>query len=282
MITRTLSTQVRNVLCEMLSHHALIFVIGLFSILTQSKAVPAQTGQEVVAKMVEAHGGITKWRSAPTASFEDHFRPVGAPSASVSRVTVEQDSRRAYLDFPGANARIAWDGKQAWSENWQGPYPPRFLALLNYYFLNLPWLTMDPGVNLELLGTAKLWEYPVKYVTVKVTYDPGVGDTPDDYYILYVDPQSHLLKACEYVVTYASLLPSGVEATPPHILVYETFATVDGLVVPTRYSIFEKDHKLYAVCEIRDWSFQKPFDASRMIVSPNAVVDPSNAKRAND
>ena len=44
--------------------------------------------------------------------------------------------------------RLAWDGRRAWSENWNAPYPPRFMALLNYYFLNLPWLTSDPGVIL--------------------------------------------------------------------------------------------------------------------------------------
>lgn len=241
----------------------------------------SENSGEIIAAMISAHGGMEKWRSAPTVSFEDHFLPAGAQKPSISQVTVEQGRRRAYLDFPELNARIAWDGKQAWSVNWQAPYPPRFLALLNYYFLNLPWLTMDPGVILGEPGKAKLWDAPTEYLTVKMTFEAGVGDTPDDYFVLYIDPKSHRLKACEYIVTYASLLPSGVAATPPHILVYEEFTTVNGLVVPTRYSIFEKNHSLYATCEIRNWSFKKPFDATRMTMPPGAVVDASSPARAN-
>ena len=206
---------------------------------------PNESSREIIAAMISAHGGMEKWRAAPAVSFEDHFLATGAPSASISMITVEQSSRRAYLDFSDPTVRIAWNGKQAWSENWKGPYPPRFLALLNYYFLNLPWLAMDPGVNLSAPGTAKLWDDPIEYITVKMTFAAGVGDTPDDYYVLYIDPKSHRLKACEYIVTYAAILPAGVAATPPHILVYEEFATVDGLVVPTRYSIYDKkDHSL--------------------------------------
>jgi len=237
--------------------------------------------ETIIAAMISAHGGMEKWRAAPTVSFEDLFRPAGAANATASRVTVEQGLRRAYLDFPESKARVAWDGKQAWSENWQAPFPPRFIALLNYYFLNLPWLAMDPGVVLGEPGNAKLWDDPAEYITVKMTFEAGVGDTPGDYYVLYIDPKSHRLKACEYIVTYAALLPVGVAATPPHILVYEEFATVDGLVVPTRYSIYEKNHALYATCEIRDWSFKKPFDAARMTMPAGAVIDASSPKRSN-
>jgi hypothetical protein len=241
----------------------------------------SESSREIIAAMISAHGGMEKWRSAPTVSFEDHFLPAGAQKPTVSQVTVEQGPRRTYLDYPETNARIAWDGKQAWSENWQVPIPPRFIALLNYYFLNLPWLTMDPGVNLGEPGKAKLWDDPTEYVTVKMTFGAGVGDTPDDYYILYIDPQSHRLKACEYVVTYASLLPPGVKASPPHILIYEEFASVEGLVVPVRYSTYEKNHTLYATCEVRNWSFKKPFDATRMTIPPGAVIDTSSPKRTS-
>ena len=43
---------------------------------------------------------------------------------------------------------------------WQAPTPPRFLALLNYYFLNLLWLTQDPGVIFASPQTARLWDDP--------------------------------------------------------------------------------------------------------------------------
>ncbi len=238
------------------------------------------TGMELVARMTAAHGGLEKWRSAPSVSFEAALLPPGADSPLVHRVTVEQGPRRAYLDFPEMNARISWDGEKAWSENWQGPFPPRFFALLSYYFMNLPWLAADPGVNLSEAGPARLWDDPTEYMTVKLTFEPGMGDTPDDDYILYVDPNSYRLRAAELTVTYADALPPDVDVIT-EIIVYEEFTTLDGLTVPTKCSVYGKDRSLYASFpEVRDWSFSRPFDESRMVMPPNAVLDTSSAIRA--
>jgi len=228
----------------------------------------------VVLDMITAHGGLVAWRAAPTVSFEDEFSSPGSPSA-VSRVMVEQSRRRAYLDFPADSASIAWDGAECWSTNWKQPYPPRFLALLNYYFLNLPWLTADPGVKLGDPVPGRLFDDPTEYATVMMTFEAGTGDTPDDYYRLYIDPVTKRLKACAYVVTYRALLPEGAASTPEHILVFDEHATVNGLVVPTKYTIYGTDHSVIAACSVRDWAFDRPFDEARMVRGEGGVVDSS-------
>ena len=244
------------------------------------EGTPPTTGQEVVERMIEAHGGLAKWRSAPTVSFEAALLPPGADSPLVHRVTVEQGARRAYLDFPEVGAQISWDGEKAWSENWKGPFPPRFFALLSYYFMNLPWLAADPGVSLSEPGTARLWDDPTEYITVKMTFEPGVGDTPEDYYLLHIDPTSNRLRAAELTVTYAAVLPPDVDVMT-EVIVYEEFATVDGLTVPTKCSIYGKDHApLASFPEVRDWSFSRPFDESRMVMPSDAVLDTSSPTRA--
>jgi hypothetical protein len=263
---------------RLLNHRFLRLTFGvlvLASAINFFNQLYAQTGGGIITEMISAHGGMPKWRSAPTVSFEDEFLQAGAPKPTISQVTVEQGKRRAYLDFPESKSYIAWNGKQAWSENWKAPIPPRFLALLNFYFLNLPWLSKDRGVKLSEPGKSKLWNDPTEYITVKMTFDAGVGDTPDDYYILFIDPKSKQLKACEYIATYSAILPPDTKASPAHVVVYESFETVDGLVVPTRYSIFDKNHKLVASCKIRNWSFKKPFDVKRMTMTPEAVADTS-------
>lgn len=234
-----------------------------------------KTAAQIVDAMIAAHGGMARWASAPTVTFEDEFIPAGAESGGRSVVTVEQGRRRAYIDFPGTEMRMSWDGERAWSENWAVPYPPRFLALLNYHFLNLVWLAKDPGVILGEPGTARLWDDPTDYLTVKITYAAGVGDTPRDYYLLYVHPETHRLKACEYVATYRAILPEGVSSTPPHVLVYDDVATVAGLVVPTRYTVYQHDRSVFAVSKIHRWSFGEPFDLGRMTPPAGAVFDTS-------
>lgn len=235
----------------------------------------------VVDAMIAAHGGMEAWTNAPTVSFTDTWYMGGSTKGESSRVMVEQGSRRATIDRVGEAGSMAWDGETAWSVDWTSPTPPRFLALLNYYFLNLPWLVKDPGVVLGEPGTGTLWDDPAEYTTVRVTYEPGTGDTPDDYYVLFIDPETHRLAGCEYIVTYAELLPPGVEHTPPHILLYEEYETVNGLLVPTRFTIYEEDHSGYARCDVTDWSFDKPFDASRMEMPAGAKVDTSRPTRGD-
>lgn len=242
-------------------------------------APPPHPGRAIVNQMIEAHGGLEKWRAAPTVSFTDAFQPAGAPAPAVSRVTVEQSRRRAYLDFPDHGARITWDGEKAWSENWKSSHPPRFVALLSYYFANLPWLTLDPGVNLSPPGRDRLGDDPTEYLTVKMTFDPGVGDTPDDYYLLYIHPETYRLRGARFTVTYADLLPPGVEEIEESI-VYEEFTPVEGLLVPTRATVYDKDGGPVGAFEWREWSFSKPFDEGRMEMPAGAVVDTTNPTRA--
>ena len=75
-------------------------------------------------------------------------------------------------------------------------------------------------MNLSEPGTGKLWDDPTEYITVKMTFDSGVGDTPDDYYILYIDPKNYRLRAAELTVTYADVLPPDVDVMT-EIIVYE-------------------------------------------------------------
>ena len=63
------------------------------------------------------------------------------------------------------------------------------------------------------------------------------------------------------------------ESNPPGILVYEEFTTVDGLTVPAKASVYGKqDHAFQRTRTARNWSFREPFDESRMVMPPGAVV----------
>ena len=255
---------------------ALVFGLAASS----ARGQTVETPRQLVDFMIAAHGGMEKWARAPTVSFEVEMTPAGQPQGMVSRISVEQGRRRTHHEMPALSARMAWDGEKAWSENWKLPFPPRFAALLHYYFANLPWLTRDPGVRLASEGTAALPGDATEYRTVRMTFEEGVGDSPRDYYVLYVHPGTRRLRAIEYIVTYAGALPNGMVSSPPNLLLYEEHTTVDGLVVPTRYQIFQKEgHKPFATVAVRDWSFSRPFDAARLIRPAGGVVDTSSPDR---
>lgn len=249
---------------------ALIAVVGI----GPSLAEPAD---EIVDKMIAAHGGMEAWAAAPSVAFTEVWTVPGAPAFDPSNIIVEQGTRRAHHDTPATDTRLGWDGSECWSLNWKSPMPPRFMATLTYYFVSLPWVMKDPGVVLHAPETMKLWNDDTEYISIRVTYDPGTGDTSDDYYVLIIDPKTYRLQGCTYVVTYAALLPEGVTSSPEHVLVFDEFETVDGLGVPTAFTIYEEE-KVYAACKLTDWSFRTAFDPQLLEMPEGAVVDRSMEK----
>lgn len=235
----------------------------------ESHAAVALHGPQIVQDMIAAHGGMAVWKNAPAFSFSDQWgdRPP-------SHFVVDQHSRRAYMDTPATGTSLAWNGEKAWSANWSSRTPPRFMALLTYYFINIPWLTQDPGVELGEPGTGTLPGDSTQYTTVMMTFAPGTGDTPDDYYRLYIHPETKMLRAVDYVVTYRALMPEGHTSSPEHCLIYDGMTEMDGLRLPSHFTIYE-DGEVYAACTLSDYSLAAPFDESRMTMPEGAQEDTS-------
>ena len=202
----------------------------------------------------------------------------------VSVETTQQGSRRTYQDWPLDEASIVYDGTSVWSVDWKRDNPPKFMVNLTYYFLNLPWLTQDDGVVLEGPGEGKLPKDDKTYITIRMTFEPGVGDTPDDYYLIFIDPDTYLMRGAEFIVTYGAMLdlfnmPEDVTFLGPMIKVFETYDTVDGLKIPTTYKTYTPDGTIYGDHTVEDISFTKVFDEARMKMPGGAVIDTSSHER---
>ena len=154
--------------------------------------------------------------------------------------------------------------------------------------VKLPWLELslvteakcgdpqDAGVILGEPGRSKIPNDSKVYVTIPMSFASGSGDTPKDTYVLYIDPDTYRLKASEYGMTYKSMMPEGVEEMPRSIFVWDGTTKVDGLVVLTQYNVYWKhDGSAAVVGEVSNWSFQRPFDASRMKMPSDGSVDQS-------
>jgi hypothetical protein len=238
--------------------------------------------QETIAKMVEAHGGLAGWNSAPTVSFDSHLKVNFGGDNWVDyweSVTVDQRTRRVYCELKnadGTSGRIAYDGETAWSAgNLQGVAraPARFTAWRNYYLFNIPWLTQDAGVVLGEVTTGTLPNDNKEYVVVPMTFEPGTGDTPRDTYTLYIDPDTFGLKAAEYGMTYKSMLPEGTESMPRSVFVWDERETVNGLGVLSKYTVYWQDGTTAVTGEVSNWAFDKPFDPSRLSMPADGTVD---------
>lgn len=151
------------------------------------------------------------------------------PSASKTRLVLD------------GGAIIVFDGEKAWITPKDAPYKkPRFDALTWPYFLAAPFKLDDSGVNLKSFGEKKL--LGKMYDVAKITFGSNVGDSPDDWYILYRDKETKQLKAMAYIVTYGKKGKSS--AKEPHAIVYNNVKKVKGVSLAT-------DWKFY------NWSLEK-------------------------
>ncbi len=100
------------------------------------------------------------------------------------------------------------------------------------YFFAIPYKLTDPGTNWEDLGNQPL--NGKEYRVGKLSFNDGIGDAPDDWYMIYADPETGLVHAAAYIVTYSNSAEKAEE--DPHAIVYTNYKEVDGIPLATEWS----------------------------------------------
>lgn len=184
----------------------------------------------------EAHGGLPLWQKYRTVEF-DH---VWESPRRVLRDQQTFDLRSREGLIRGENYTIGAHNGQVWLKGDPaalGGMPPRFYLWTPFYFFAMPFVFADQGAVLQPLGERTVGG--TVYDAIKVTFKPGTGDSPEDYYIAHLNKNSGQLAVVAYVVTYPSLRKGRpVEALEPHALVFDEWQTAAGLSVPRRARFF--------------------------------------------
>lgn len=201
---------------------------------------------EIVWNAMEAHGGLDRWYANGPLSFRFNYQPLDGKTARDSYQTVDTWSNRAvHTSATDSTAHFGWTGEQAWvkaKDSTAFEYDTKFWALTPLYFYGQPFVLNGEGVNLELLPEVTYKQQ--KQDVVKVTFDAGTGDAPDDYYILYFSKESHKLVAIRYIVSYPEYFKDGGHA-PEKFMEVMGENTVNGILFPTSYKTYwlTKDKK---------------------------------------
>ncbi len=247
------------------------------------------SSKEIINKMMDAHGGYANWKKKKTFSYDNIMFSESLPGTPfwVSKATIDTKTRRVYMDWPMHQSTMAYDGETAWGADWKIGNPPKFEALFFYYFLNLPWITQDKNVNLSDAKKIKHDAFENEVYVIDMTFKekPAVGKTAKDTYKLYIDSESYLLVGYEYSIGYGHMLdlfrfPPDKELFGPMFRVNKSFVTIDGLVYPNLMQTSNLDQtQVYGHHAVINYSFNTPFDESRLARPANAVVDTSSDKR---
>jgi Family of unknown function (DUF6503) len=181
-------------------------------------------------RCLEAHGGLTKWRSFGGVEYDLTWKPSG--EKRMDHQVFNLQTRDGVITSD--KYTLGKSGGEVWIKpglDALGGTPPRFYMGTPFYFFAMPFVFADPGAKQESLG--KKTFQGKEYDTVKITFAKDAGDSPDDYYVAYIDPATAHLRVASYVVTYPEMRKGRpVDQLAPHAIVFEEWQTVDGLLVP--------------------------------------------------
>ncbi|WP_277479880.1 DUF6503 family protein [Catalinimonas alkaloidigena] len=177
---------------------------------------------DLFQEVLEAHGGLDKWKQMNLLEFDLY-----SDSTKVDHQTVDLDSRKVLISSD--QYTIGYDGDEVWYTGEESEFPgssARFYHNLQFYFFALPFVFADPGVNYEILES-RIFQGK-QYEVMRFTYGNGIGDSPEDEYIIYINPENKRMELLLYTVTYFS----GEDTDGYGARLYAEWQHVNGLLVP--------------------------------------------------
>ncbi len=176
---------------------------------------------EDIAAIFKAHGGIQAFDAMNTLVFELE------KTDGNEKHTTDLKTRHARIE---TNVFVlGFDGEEAWLEQEDSTAfkgNPRFYHNLMFYFYAMPFVLGDEGISYEKVDDLKIGD--ISYPGYKISYNDGVGDSPEDNYFLYYDATTKKMKFLGYTVTFFSK-----EASDKISLIeYSDWNDVNGLLLP--------------------------------------------------
>lgn len=187
----------------------------------ETVAKETQKYPEALQKVFDKHGGIDKWNEAQTLVYE-----LVKPDHTEKHIT-DLPSRKTRLE--GKNFTIGYDGKDVWlsqKDSTAFRSNARFYHNLYFYFYAMPFVLGDDGITYE--KAESLEHDGILYPGYKISYGADVGDSPEDNYFIYYNPETYQMEWLGYTVTYFNGKPSDKVS----YIRYGEWQKVNGVVLP--------------------------------------------------
>ena len=153
------------------------------------------------------------------------------------QITMSPDFSRIRMELSDGKVLI-YDGEEVYQMGDTTEYKTARFDIFTWpYFFAFPFKLTDPGTNWENTTYYSLNGRP--YASKKLTFDAGVGDAPDDWYIAYADKESYRLYAAAYIVTMGRDQEKAEE--DPHAITYENYQMVEGVPIATQWGFWGWD-----------------------------------------
>ncbi len=175
-----------------------------------------------IAKIFNAHGGIQRWDEMNSLAFT-----IEKETGNETHLT---DLKSRKVTITTEKYRLGFDGDRVWLAQDSLAFKPeraRFYHNLMFYFYAMPFVLGDDGIT---YSDAEPLEFEdTFYPGTKISFGEGVGDAPDDNYIIYSDPNTNQMVWLAYTVTYGDKGPSDTYS----FIKYDQWQEVNGLKLPS-------------------------------------------------
>ncbi|ALJ06442.1 hypothetical protein APS56_15445 [Pseudalgibacter alginicilyticus] len=188
---------------------------------------------ENLIKIFDAHGGLDTWKSMKSLEFT-------MPKESGNEITTTNlQSRKSLIETP--SHALGYNGKDVWLLNKEDkPYKgkPKFYYNLMFYFYAMPFILADDGINYK---EAEPLVFEGKtYPGIGISYDAGIGESPEDEYVLYYNPETFKMAWLGYTVTFFT----NEKAKELHFRRYSDWQDVNGLLLPKTMVSYNYENNL--------------------------------------
>jgi hypothetical protein len=170
-----------------------------------------------------SHGGLNNWKKMQSLTYT-------IPSDIGDEVqTIDLVSRKVLVETD--NYKMGSDGREIWIQQDSAFFNPErveFYHNLMFYFYAMPFVLADDGINYA--ETDPLVMEGKTYPGMKVSYDANVGTSPEDEYLLFMDPETKNMAWLGYTVTYGK----NEKSERYNFIKYDQWQEVNGLQLPAQ------------------------------------------------
>lgn len=225
-----------------------VFVCLLFLVLTTSCKNENKVTPEAEKPLVEAEveKQLSPIETIEKAYKKDEFLSHNAIEVDMvisfggkerldAKMTFLTNSTKGKIELKDGSF-LYYDGAKVFhSADLKNEKAARFDAYTWMYFLLFPNKLDDQGTIWSDVESAQLNNKT--YNSQRLTFEANTGDAPDDWYIVYSDPQTHLIDYVAYIVT-VNKSTEAAEADP-HAIGYSNFNMIDGIPVAHNWEFYE-------------------------------------------
>lgn len=212
----------------------------LFLTSCEPKKPELSEGETLVRESMAAHGGLEKWYGNGQLQFRWVYHMEDKDPVVIKNTLQTFDPKTMAVKHQVADSETTFgmNKGEAWIRPKDAEFssPPSFWALTPIYFFGIPFVFNDENANFQKLPDPMVFEGK-NYAQVKVTYDQTAGNSPDDYYVLLIDPETKITRGAYYIVTNPLVAKDG--PGPPKFITLDNLQDFDGVKLPTGHRTFK-------------------------------------------